>query len=182
MGFFKSFVALVHVYHPLDPLLPLEERSNAHRIDAVLSAVERREAHLDGYGTLHCVEVIRGSVVDLALMVVNPAVVTKRVDEWSAVAVREGDGSGEGRAVGVAGQCLQHLLDIVHAHHVIVIHEGDILSRGLGEQHASLLTDAQLTVVREVKNLYRLASDLLVEIKPEIVQRVLAFVQRGNQD
>lgn len=182
MGFFKGLLALIHVDDPFYPLLSLQEWSNAHRIYAVLAAVDGREAHLHGYGTLYCVEMVRGSVVYLAFVVINPSVVAKRVNERTAIAIREGDTPGERRAVRVASQSLQHLLHIVHANHVIVVHEGDILTRRLGEQHAPLLTDAQLAIVREVKNLNGLVANLLVQTNPEIVQQVLAFVQRGNQD
>lgn len=182
MGFFKCLLALIHVNDPFDPLLPLQKRSNAHRIHSVLAAVDGREANLHGYGTLHGVEMVRGSVVYLAFVVINPSVVAKRVNEWSAVAIRESDVPRKRGAVRIACQSLQHLLHIVYANHVIVVHEGDILTRRLGEQHAPLLTDAQLAIVREVKNLNRLVANLFVQINSEVVQQVLAFVQRGNQD
>ncbi len=177
VGLFKGLLALIVVDDPFNPLLFLQERKDAHGVDPILAAVQGRESYLHGDIPAHGVEVIRWSVVDLAFMVIDPPVISQRVDERAAVAIGEHDHPGQRRAIWVAGKGFHNLLNIVHAHGIIVVHERDILARGLGQEHASLLPDAQLAVVGDVQDLHILRADLLVKGGTESIKRLLAFVQ-----
>jgi hypothetical protein len=108
-------------------------------------------------------------------MVIDPPVVAEGMDERTAVPVREHDLSREGRAVGVLGQGVQNLVDVVLARQVIVIDEGDILPRGLREEHGSLLTDGHLSIVGAMEDLDIALPDLTVEFLTERLKGVLPF-------
>ena len=125
---------------------------------------------------------VRRSVVDLVAVVVDPLGVPQGVDERAAVAIREHDLARERGAVGVLHQGVQHLVHIVGEHHVVIVHEGDILALRLVEQHVPLLPDAHLPVVGEVQHLDIPLAHLPVEFRTESRKALLAILKGRDQD
>ena len=181
VGLFKGLAALVVVDHAFNPFLGLEVVAQPHAEGAVLTAVPWGEFNLQGDAPADGVEVVGWSVVHLAFMVIDPLRVAQGVDERAAVPIREHDLPREGGAVGALDETVQDLLNIIGAREVIVIDEGDILARGLRQQHVPLLTDAYLSIVGAMDHLDIALADLTVEFITERLERVLPFDQGGNQ-
>ena len=100
VGFFECLVALVAVDHAFDPLLAFKQGKYAHAEHAILSAVVEGETYLFRRASADGIQVIRRTVVHLRLMIVNPTVVSQRVNERAAVPIGADYLSRELAAVG----------------------------------------------------------------------------------
>ena len=180
MGFFESLATFVFVERTLDPFLTIKHGADVMGEISVLAAVPRRETHLDCKVSPNGIEVVGGPIVYLALMVVNPAVVPQGMNERTAVAIRESDATSEGGAVWIGLQCLQNTTNVVGGHHVIIVHESDILPSGLGQEHVSLLTNGHMSTVRDDDEL-DFAGLLGIEAGVELFQTVLAIGETRDE-
>ena len=181
MGFLESLTALVFIQRSLNPLLTLEHGADVVGEVSVFSAVPRREPHLDGEVTADGVEVVRGTIVHLAFVVVNPFVISQGMDEGATIAVRESDAACERGAVGVALQSLQDATDIIGWDHIIIVHEGHILALRLRQKHITLLSDGHLSAVTQGDNL-NLIRLLCIEGGKKLRQCFTPVVQCWNKN
>jgi len=174
MGFFERLATLVFVQRTVDPLFTLEHGADVMGEIPILPDVPRRKSDLDCDVSADGIEVVRGAVVYLAFVIVNPSVVPQRMDEGSAITVREHDLAREGGAVGVALQCLQNATDVVRGDHIIVVHKGHVLPSRLRQKHVSLLSDGHLSTIGHHDELDFIVL-LGIETGMELLQTALAI-------